>query len=102
MKNDRTISILFRFYKSYLPSALAVTIFCLYLFFRAGMSLVTGIFWLKMISYGLIYFFIRTYKKKQFYYYRNLGFSNLALWGSTLSFDFLLFLLSLFIIYILS
>lgn len=40
-------------------------------------------------------YFIHSYKRSEFYYYKNLGASKVLLWVSTLSFDFMMFLLVL-------
>jgi hypothetical protein len=47
----------------------------------------------------LVFFFIRTYKSKEFIYYQNLGLSRTFLWTSTLLFDFVLYLLLLSLIH---
>lgn len=41
---------------------------------------------------GFIITFIDNYRKKEYYYYQNLGLSKTALWSSSLIFDFVLFL----------
>ena len=53
------------------------------------------VFWLKIITLGLIVFFINNYKRNEFYYYKNLGLSKLRLWVSILLFDFILFIILL-------
>ncbi|QCR21518.1 hypothetical protein C1N53_03585 [Pontibacter sp. SGAir0037] len=63
---------------------------------KSGYSLFAAVFWFKIISLGIIFYFINSYKSKEYYYYQNLGVSKVMLWGTTLTFDFTLFL---FIIY---
>jgi hypothetical protein len=43
----------------------------------------------------VIFYIINTYKKKEFYYYLNIGISKRKLWGLTILFDFLLFLIAI-------
>ena len=57
------------------------------LFYEYGMSIFAVLFWLKVSTLGLTVVFIRSYKNKEFYYYQNLGLSQVFLWSSTLSFD---------------
>ena len=44
------------------------------------------------MSLGLTYYFINSYKNKEYYYYQNLGVSKSFLWAVTLTFDFALFI----------
>jgi hypothetical protein len=57
-----------------------------------GVSTITVLFWFKIGTLAMIYSAISSYKRKEFYYYKNLGVSKLTLWVPTLSFDFILFL----------
>ena len=59
------------------------------------MPILKVLLWLKIATIGLTWYFIRSYKKKEFYYYRNLGIRDSVLWSVTLSFDFVLCLLLL-------
>ena len=58
--------------------------------------IIQALFWFKIITLGLISYYIHSYKKDEFYYYKNLGLAKKHLWISTLSFDFILFLILLF------
>ena len=69
MKFSRTIRLLLSFYRSF--------------FFLN--TLIT-----------LVFFYIRSYKHKEFYYYQNLGLSRGLLWTTTFCFDFALFLFLLY------
>jgi hypothetical protein len=53
------------------------------------------LFWFKIISLGLIFYYFHTFKNEVFYYYKNLGITKKQLWLTALSFDFLLFLILL-------
>jgi len=50
------------------------------------------LFWFKVATLGLIFYFVNSYKSKHYYYYQNLGLSKAMLWGVALGFDLFLFL----------
>jgi hypothetical protein len=52
----------------------------------------------KLLTAGLTCNFIRHYKKREFYYYRNLGIRDSILWVVTLGIDLSLFLILLILI----
>jgi hypothetical protein len=60
-----------------------------------GISSFSAFFWFKIITLGLIYYYIHSYKNNEFYYYKNLGLTKKQLWISTLIFDFIIFLVLL-------
>jgi hypothetical protein len=88
----KTIRIITTFYKSFLLASLLVTACCLGLFWKYGFSIFTAIFWLKITTLAITYYFITSYKSKEFYYYQNLGISKVLLWCTTLIFDFAFFI----------
>ena len=57
-----------------------------------GIKTFTILFWFKILTLGLTVLFINSYKRKEFYYFRNLGISKIVLWVSTILFDLFLFL----------
>lgn len=86
------IRLVFTFYKSFLLFSLLITIACLRTFWMQGFAAFFGIFWCKLITLGITYYFINVNKKHEYYYYRNLGVSRTLLWTAALSFDFILFI----------
>ncbi|HBZ26324.1 MAG TPA: hypothetical protein DEO54_08860 [Rikenellaceae bacterium] len=60
--------------------------------YTQGINIFTALFWFKIITLGIIVYFINNYKRNEFYYYKNLGLSKKVLWISSLTFDFILFL----------
>jgi len=80
------------FYCSFILSSAIITFWGLTLFWKNGFRSFAGIFWLKIITLAITYYFINSYKSKEFYYYQNLGVSKKVLWITTLIFDFTLFL----------
>jgi len=92
-KGIRTqIAIYWLFYQYFLFISSAITLFSLYTAYRAPF-LELGIIGLKLLSYVLIYYVVTEYKKKEFYYFYNLGFPKLKLWLATFLFDFLIFVI---------
>jgi len=71
---------------------MVITACCIGIFWQHGFSVFDGLFWLKIATLGLTYYFINDYKNKEYYYYQNLGVSRILLWVVILSFDFALFI----------
>ena len=92
MKLLRTLRLLLTFYRITVIPNTAMTIICGGLFWEYGFSIFTVIFWLKLAVMTLVFYYIRSYKNYEFYYYQNLGLSKTLLWTTTLSVDFILFL----------
>jgi lipopolysaccharide export system ATP-binding protein len=89
------IKLLLTFYRSFFVLSFLITLVCLGLFLEYGPDIFFILLWLKLSATALIFFFIRTYKHREFYYYQNLGLSRTFLWTTTLLFDFFLYLLLL-------
>jgi hypothetical protein len=93
----RTIRLLFTFYKLYAATSIIISLACFYSIYKyeLGISSFSAFFWFKIITLGLIYYYIHSYKNNEFYYYKNLGLTKKQLWISTLIFDFIIFLVLL-------
>jgi hypothetical protein len=96
LKFSRTIRLLLTFYRSFFLLNTLITLVCLFLFREYGFSIFFILFWLKLASLALVFFYIRSYKQKEFYYYQNLGLSRQFLWTTTILFDFALYLFLLY------
>ncbi|OLY92793.1 hypothetical protein SAMN05444008_10235 [Cnuella takakiae] len=92
MQPIKTIRLIWTFYRSFFFASLVINAFCLSIFWKYGFSAYSGLFWLKIASLAFIYNFINNYKRKEYYYYQNLGIPKTRLWVVTLTFDFILFL----------
>ncbi|MEO5594225.1 MAG: hypothetical protein ABIR15_21580 [Chitinophagaceae bacterium] len=92
MQLRKTIRLIITFYKSFFLAASLITACCLVLFYEYGLSIFAVLFWLKAITLGITFYFINSYKNKEYYYYQNLGISKALLWTTTLIFDFALFI----------
>jgi hypothetical protein len=90
------IRLILTFYKSYFLATFLITLICLYIYNIYGIQTFVFLFWFKALTLGLIFYFITEYKRKEFYYYQNLGVSKLLLWATSLTFDFVLFISLLF------
>jgi len=93
----KKIKLLFTFYSSYMVAAMVITACCVYLIWKADTDkilILSILLWFKLITMALIYFFMNEYKKKEYFYYQNLGVTKLLLWTTTLSFDLTVFLLT--------
>jgi hypothetical protein len=88
----KIIRLLITFYKNFFFFNSLITLACLILFREYGSPILGVLFWLKLSTLGLTYYFIRSYKSKEFYYYQNLGVSKTLLWTFTLGLDFCLFI----------
>jgi len=78
---------------------LVITAACLWVLFSRGIAAFQGIFWLKIVSYGMIYYFVNALRKNQYYYYNNLGLNKKTLWSTTLVLDFSLYIILIILTY---
>lgn len=90
----KTARLIITFYKSFAFASNLITLSCLGLIIyyqEKAIYIFQALFWFKIITLGVIFYFIHSYKKDEFFYYKNLGLTKKQLWISTLIFDFLLF-----------
>jgi hypothetical protein len=96
MKLFKIIRLVLIFYRSFLFASLLITACCVGLFWEYGMSIFAILFWFKVATIGLTYYFINSYKYNDYYYFQNLGVSKTLLWMATITFDLFLFVLLIF------
>ncbi|HZK63284.1 MAG TPA: hypothetical protein VFC34_04015 [Puia sp.] len=89
----RTIRLLWTFYKNFVFLSTLISVCCLVLFLEYGFSVFIDLFWLKVITSLIIFYFVDYYKRQEYYYYFNLGISKTRLWSPIFIFDFSLFIL---------
>jgi len=99
MKILKIISLVWTFYRSFIFASLLITASCIGLFWEYGLSIFAILFWFKVATLGVTYYFINSYKYREYYYFQNLGISKTLLWAATISFDLFLFVLFIFQIY---
>lgn len=88
----KKITIIWMFYRSFILFSLIITASCLRAFWLFQFKVFFTIFWFKIITLAITYYFVDVYKRKEYYYYHNLGISKTKLWTVTLGFDFVLFI----------
>ena len=88
----RKLQLIFTFYKSFAPVSGLITLLCGSISYAHGINTFTTLFWFKVITLGLIFLYLYAYKKKELYYYRNLGLSAQYLWSVTLILDMVFFI----------
>ncbi len=88
----KKLHLLINFYKSFAFACFAITISCMYFPFNYGIGTFSALFWFKFATLGIIFYLNNSFKRNEFYYYRNLGVSKKLLWSTTLSFDMILYL----------
>lgn len=101
MQLFKTIRLVWTFYRNFIFLSSIITVICLRAFWLLGWASFFGIFWSKILTMALIYYFININKKKEYYYYQNLGISKTLLWTASLTFDFILFIFLLILTYFL-
>jgi len=99
MQLQKTMRLIWTFYRSFVFASGLITFCSLVLFWQYGFSIFVVLFWFKVITLGLTFYFINNYKNKEYYYYQNLGISKALLWITTLIFDFTLFILLIIQVY---
>ncbi|OQX75746.1 MAG: hypothetical protein B6D64_11140 [Bacteroidetes bacterium 4484_276] len=87
----RQLRIVLTFYKSFIIASGIITLTCLSALHINGLKVLSAILLFKLFTLGIIILYINLYKKKEFYYYQNLGLSKPTLWIYTLATDLILF-----------
>ena len=91
----RTIRLLLTFYKLFAATSITISLTCcIFVYvYKMGISSYAAFFWIKIVTLVVIFYYIHKNKKNEFYYYKNLGLTKKRLWISTLTFDYILFLI---------
>lgn len=94
----KAFRLILTFYKSFALASYLITFACLFIMHRygsKGIYIIQILFWFKIFTLAMLVYSTNSYKKNEFYYYKNLGLSKLKLWPPILVFDFLFFLIAL-------
>lgn len=91
--NTKNLSLLYRFYLNFCLVSIIITLVSMALLYTLGVAAAVIIIWFKIITMVIFAWYVSSYKKNEFYYYRNLGLSKLRLFACTLGFDFTVFVL---------
>ena len=73
----RTLRAILSFYSSFAFVGFLLTAACLVSVYTTGIAMFTFLFWIKFGTMWLIYYFTDSYKRQEYYYYDNLGISDL-------------------------
>ena len=87
----RNIRLYFTFYRSFCIASILISLACACLFLRNGISVFSLLFKFKIITLALFFYYIRKYKSREFYFYKNLGIGKKALWVFAISLDLIIF-----------
>ncbi|MCI1779685.1 MAG: hypothetical protein LKI53_06995 [Bacteroidales bacterium] len=90
---NKKLRLYFTFYKSFGFVSLSISIVCAYFLFSYGIYALASLFWFKIITLMLIFFYIRNYKADESYFYKNLGVGERKLWIFSIIFDLTVFFL---------
>lgn len=94
----KKIRLLLTFYRGFGFVALFFSCISASILFEKGFSAFNIVFWFKIITTTIIVYNVSTNRRNEFFYYQNLGLSKTILWSVTLSFDFIIFILTTIII----
>jgi hypothetical protein len=89
------LRLLYSFYLGYALPAILLSVCCAIVLNLAGIKLLPLVCWFKLITLFIFFYFVNSYKRKEIYYYHNLGLSKKKLWGCSLAVDITLFILLL-------
>lgn len=99
MNLPKILRLSWTFYRNFVLFSVIATGACLRALWLVGLSGFFAVFWLKMATLVITYSFINAHKKNEYYYYQNLGVSKTVLWVISLSFDVIVFIFSVILLY---
>lgn len=85
------------FYQSFAFISVLFTVICMFFTCKYGIGAFSALFWFKIVTLGLTYYIVNSYKSDELYYYKNLGFTKRVLWVLALLIDLVLFILLIII-----
>lgn len=86
------VKLVFTFYRSFAFVSILISFSAAAIIHAYGIKTFTALFWFKIFSLILFAFFVAGFKKKELYYYRNLGLSGCMAMSLAMLLDMLLFL----------
>ena len=92
------VKLILEFYKNFWFSSNLINLGCLLMLFYYGKIAFSNFFWIKILTLGVIVYFINNFKKEHFYFYKNLGINKIPLWISVITLDLLILLIPFLII----
>ena len=85
------ITLHFTFFRSFCFASISISFLSALPLFTYGISPFVYLFWFKMITVVILYYFVKEYKSKEFYFYKNLGISKKALWIFSIVLDMIIY-----------
>ncbi|RAJ31087.1 hypothetical protein [Pedobacter cryoconitis] len=98
MKTLKILRLLLTSYLGLMAATLILSLVGIVAYRLMGVEFQPVIIWFKVITLGVVGYYLGNYKKKEFYYYRNLGLSKTFIWVCTFTFDLSLFVALLILI----
>lgn len=95
----RAVRLILTFYRNFFLVSLIVTLLCMYSLHLNGLRAFFAAFVCKTLTLATFIYVVNIYKRKEYFYYQNLGVSKLTLWSSTLFIDYILFITLMIITY---
>jgi hypothetical protein len=92
LRNLKVLRLYFTFFQGFFLPAFLISLGGSAILFVWGMQAFMAVFWYKIVTMFVLYSFVKRYKKKEFFYYQNLGLSLLKLWSFALIIDMFLFI----------
>ncbi len=90
---QKSLGIRLLFYQNFVWITFFISIFGCYLVWRSGTAtFILPVFYIKMITNGLIGVMVHFFKHNQLYFFQNLGISTIQLYTSALFIDMVLWL----------
>lgn len=91
----RTVKLVWTFYRSFALVNFLVSLICVYTYLKYGehgIRILSTLFWFKVFTLGVVFYYINQRKTYEYYYYRNLGITKSKLWTAILTLEIVLFI----------
>lgn len=90
-----SIPLIFRFYRGFAFSCLTITAACTKITWHYGGSVFLSLLLFKLITLSLVYYFVSVGKKKELFFYYNLGLSKNIMFAISFAIDLFIFFAAL-------
>lgn len=93
----RKLRYILLFYSSLYPATLSISLIGIAIVGLYGLGALQPVLWFKAIAYGIVVYHVDQSRRREFWYFYNLGFTRRGLWMSVTLLDFCLFFTLLWI-----
>lgn len=87
----KKIRLLFSFYRYFIWVSVFIDVACAYVLWTNGIGVYKALFWMKLFSMAASVYLVNEFRKQEYFYFHNFGFTKKTLWITTLAFDLFLF-----------